>query len=1331
MPDASLERRLSAYLPHFERERIADWATPPADPQRHTTSGAALFADLVGFTPLTRHLTASGSAGPERLSALLDATFGRMVALIEAAGGDVVLFAGDALLAVWPDGGAADSGPGDTRDAAGPVIRAAAAGRAILDALDGVQPEAGVELRLRASVASGDFDLLRVGGHNGRWRFLAAGSAIDQLDAVDAAGEAGQVLLSPEAAGRVSDRGAGSLTGRSLPGGFFAVETIDAPPLPARQPAVPALDALRLQVPRVVAHWLEAGQDDWLGEFRQLSVMFVAIPGGAAAPLEVLDAGIRAAQEVLERFRGSVYSLAADDKGLTLIAAFGLPPLAGADTAVRAVGAALQVHDGLAARGFDAQIGVTTGRVYCGAYGGAERRHYAIVGSPMNLAARLMVAADDGVLCDAATRKAAGDRAAFDELEPIQLKGFEDPVPVFRPTALRRRSLFSASTRIVGRQPERARLQTVIDRAIAGESDGLLIEAEAGLGKSTLLAAFAADAEERDVRVLSGGGDALRASTLYFGWRSVLEALLPENEAERAAAVEAALAPDARELAWIPVLSAIVPIGREENDTTRDMTAEVRAFAIEELVVSLIGHAARESPTILLLEDVHWFDSRSQALLLAAHRRLPGVPIVVSARPFDGPTPPDLAAFAAADATDILRLQPLSADDVEELVALALGVERVPRELVDFVRRHAECHPFHSTEMVRALRDRGALEVTGGACRIRTSSGRLDDVEAPASIQEVVLARVDQLEAGQQVVLKTASVVGREFDEAMLRNLFADAETAVRLPGELEVLEQRELIEPVEETDGRFRFHHAIIEDVVYGALPFAQRRHIHRRVAEWYESEDAMDRAGRAPLLAHHWDKAAVPERALVHLEAAGVEAADAFSNYEAVRFLSRAVELQAAGLDVEPPRRAEWERHLGEARIRLSQYDRADAHLQRALGSGGLRVHRSATSLLPALLFHVGVQATHRLLPFVRVGSRRIHERRAHGARVYKRVAEVAYFENDKLRLLHATLAALNMAEDCGAVLEQVNGFGSLAIVADLGGMSGLADRYMARAIDVAEASERPSVIGRGHMLALIRAITRGDWEQAAHSAERGQEMFTALGDNHRWETCVATHGYAFLARGEFDRADEQYELAAVSARFGSPQTQTWARAGQLAAQLDGGEPTDFTVAEVERLLHAEDQSRTEQLTCSGLLARAYLRRGETERAREAAARTIEWLGGEAPAVYYPLWSICGAADVLFAEAKAEGGEPPEDLVALTKLMRAHGKMFPICVPRARYYEGRLAALRGRSERAARLWAEGAEAARDLGMAYDEALLAGAATVRPDGSDRPRPSGRPERSG
>ena len=1316
----SLERRLAAFLPRFERERIAGWTEPPTRPERIDGAGAVLFADLAGFTALTRRLAEEGAAGAERLSRILDATFGRMVGMIEEDGGDVILFAGDALLAAWTPAA------GDCLQVE--IARAAACGGRIVEALDGCAPEPDVVLRLRASVAAGPLSILRVGGVEGRWRFLIAGPVIAQLSATDAAGSPGHVLLS-SATAEAAD---GRVSGTRLTGGQLRVDgAAAAPPRPTRRESiVPPLDLLRSVVPRAVAHRLEAGHDEWLGEFRALSLLFAGMElGGTSLDVHRLHACVAAIQDILGRYRGSIYSLAADDKGTALIAAFGMPPLAVQDTAARAVGAALEIRDSLQRSGAPSSIGVTTGLAFCGGYGGLERRHYAIVGPPINLAARLMKSAAGGILCDEATRSAAVTRVSFGPPRALRLKGFDEAVRASAPVALRSASRVAKTDRLVGRATELRRLDDILASAGSEAAGSLLLEGEAGLGKSTLLGAFVRRAAERDIRVLSGGGDSLRDSTLYFAWRAVLEDLLPPDPAQRAATVRTALGGDERLLRWAPLLSAIAPVGIPDNATSREITGEARAHSVQELMVRILEWATRERPTILLLEDAHWFDSPSYGLIHAVARRLPSLPVVLSSRPHEGPMPPELAAFCGLDRVDSLRLQPLGEEDIPELIALALGADRVPDELVAFVRRRAECHPFHSTELVRSLRDRGLVEVTNGSCRIRTESGDLEGVRAPASVQEVVLTRVDQLAADQQLILKTASVIGRTFGADMLADVFPVREARGGIQAGLDVLVARDMIQPRPSgpTNGAtFEFRHAIIADVVYGALLFSQRRELHRSVAEWYEHRTDRPARARAPLLAHHWDCADVPAKALGYLETAGADAVAAFSNREAVRFLTRAVELdEARAAGVEGFRRAEWERNLAEARIRLSQYDQAKVHLHRSLALRGLRVHRSAPALGASLLWHLGVQGAHRLVPRLsRPAGAADGDRRSHGAKVYKRVAEVAYFENDKLRLLHATLAALNMAESCGAIPEQVNGYGSVAIVADLGGMRSLAERYMARAVEVAERSGRPSIIGRAHLLALIRAITHGHWERARVSAERGREMFARIGDAFRWETCTATYGYGFLLRGDLGGALGVFEEAAQSARQGAPQTQTWARVGQLAALLQAGEDAAHVVHEVERLLEAEHQSRTELLTCSGILARAYLADGKTERAREAAEKTLAWLDGEAPAVYYPLWSIAGAAEVFLSSAAAAAetpeGSPASGLGAgagrgetlaaarsITAILRAHARMFPICVPTARRFEGRLEALQSRPERALALWREGAERARALDMRAELALL------------------------
>src|SRR4029453_1628932 len=149
--------------------------------------------------------------------------------------------------------------------------------------------------------------------------------------------------------------------------------------------------------------------------------------------LEVVQPAIAALQPILRLQEGRLKQLVVDDKGLTLIAGFGLPPLAHGHEAARAPKVALKAQAALRNLGMRCAIGVATGRAFCGAVGGDVHREYDVIGDVMNLSARLMQAASDTILCDEATQSAARSRLRFRALPTILVKGKTDPVAVYRP----------------------------------------------------------------------------------------------------------------------------------------------------------------------------------------------------------------------------------------------------------------------------------------------------------------------------------------------------------------------------------------------------------------------------------------------------------------------------------------------------------------------------------------------------------------------------------------------------------------------------------------------------------------------------------------------------------------------------------------------------------------------------------------------------------------------------------------------------------------------------------------------------------------------------------
>ena len=235
-----------------------------------------------------------------------------------------------------------------------------------------------------------------------------------------AAGRArpGQLVLTSSAAS------ASGLGGPSVDDGsdHVVVTSIDGPVAAIATSSVaghPSEQLLAAFVPRELVSRIRAGQTDWLAEFRQLTILFVGIrnlDADAPGALELAQAAFRSAQAAIDHYGGSLNQIVDDDKGLTLVAAWGLPDRTHEDDPARGVLAARAIVDALAELGLTVGAGVTTGRAFTGIRGSAERCEYAMLGDVVNLAARLLQSGAGEIRCDATTARAATARLAASHL---------------------------------------------------------------------------------------------------------------------------------------------------------------------------------------------------------------------------------------------------------------------------------------------------------------------------------------------------------------------------------------------------------------------------------------------------------------------------------------------------------------------------------------------------------------------------------------------------------------------------------------------------------------------------------------------------------------------------------------------------------------------------------------------------------------------------------------------------------------------------------------------------------------------------------------------------
>src|SRR5205814_1215141 len=237
------------------------------------------------------------------------------------------------------------------------------------------------------------------------------------------------------------------------------------------------------------------------------------------------------------------------------------------------------------------------------------RREYTLIGNVVNLSARLMQAAAGGVYCDEPTFRASRNRIRFETLAPINVKGRSEPIPVFRPLGeaypgAPAPGRASAGKPLIGRRAER---QALVDRLRAlrdrGEGGVVVLEGEAGIGKSRLLWELLRQARDDSVSLLSGAADAIDKATPYFAWRPVFRQLFgldgPAQDQEVwRRQVLSQLAGDPELCRLVPLLGAVLPGDWPANELTAEMSGEVRAENTNRLLLRLLARIPG-SPLVL------------------------------------------------------------------------------------------------------------------------------------------------------------------------------------------------------------------------------------------------------------------------------------------------------------------------------------------------------------------------------------------------------------------------------------------------------------------------------------------------------------------------------------------------------------------------------------------------------------------------------------------------------------------------------------------------------------------------------------------------------------
>jgi class 3 adenylate cyclase/tetratricopeptide (TPR) repeat protein len=1319
----TLINTLKSYIPDILQGRIANDPTPPNKPFAEDYTAAVLFVDISGFTALTEEFAARGPSGAEDISAILNRFYGQWIDIIKGYGGDIIKFAGDGLLVIW-----------QYNDLEKATLLAAQTAFEARKELENFRV-GDRTLSTRIALGTGHIALTGLGGVFNRWEMVVTGDALDQIGNAQKWLKPGQIIISPEAWEKIKGHVSGTAVeeGRMLLTGINSrVQHEAARNYPLEESSIPAL---RSYIPGSIARRIDAGQSDWLAELRRVTSLFINIPEMVrGTDPETAQSLAQTLQSSIYRYEGSVNKIAVDEKGVSLLAAFGLPPFSHEDDPLRAVLAAQDIYRQVDALGLTCFIGVATGRMFCGVIGNEKRREYTITGDAVNLSSRLMHAAESGVempdgshasiLCDSTTFEGAKSRVNFTALKPIMVRGKSQPVPIYVPQSRNVKGLGEvALTDIIGRETERFALAEALRALVTKESRAVIIEAEAGLGKSRLVEEVFRQAEAMNVSVLLGVSEAIEQNTPYHVWKNITERIFQLDPhasiTEQRLAFEKMIEQSGYLKEQAPLLSPVLPFAIPDNDTTRNITGETRANVMQQLIVDRLHQVARETPTVLVIEDVHWMDSGSWSLLNLASQRVSPLLIIITNRAMGTNAPPEYNHLKSRPNTRYLELVPLGDYDIETLLCQRLDVDKLPDELVAFIRNKAEGHPFYSVELVYAMRDGGFIEVKNRECKITSFAGNLDELNLPNSLEGVITSRIDKMPPAHQLTLKVASVIGRVFALQELSAIYPIKSEVTALPEYLTNLEKQELtVLEKPDPDISYLFKHIITQEVAYNLLLFSQRRSLHRAMAEWYESSFVQDIVTYYPVLAHHWKQADVLEKAMDYLVKSGEMAFHNGAYREAIQFFSQANEKAETSTEEIPAvRRAGWLRSIGEAQMGLGQMEAARESFRKALT---ILKHPDATTPITIILGLIGqyfIQSLHRRFPNFFIGRYKDKDGiLQEAAQNLTHLAYVNYIKLESVAMLYHTLGGINLSEDGGSMSPaRVWALGTASAMLGFLPNHTLAKQYAEKALSASIQVDEPRSRSWTYLAVGTYKLGVGQWDESRSALLKVKELASQAYDNGlEGNAQVVLAGMEFYRGADFEESQNIYDsLLSLSKKSGNHLQLTWATYGCSFLQLVRGE---FEAArENVKIGDTLDDTPINVAHLNGIRAISNWRLGSELEAIKNCARALPILISLPPQVYSLLMGYRMVAQVTF-EAWEQGKcfdvagwrskhEIKKTAQTLLKLFNKYDNTFLIGKPSLHYFLGWSHWLDGRNKQAFKEWQSGAEKAKELAMPWDEA--------------------------
>lgn len=644
-------------------------------------------------------------------------------------------------------------------------------------------------------------------------------------------------------------------------------------------------------------------------ERRQLTVIFCDLVDSTVLACrldpedlqDVIRQFLDACSQVIERLNGYVAKYMGDG----MLAYFGYPH-AHENDAERAVHAGLTILDTVKAfnlnnphpqLGIAARIGIATGQVVVGELIGQDTaKERSVFGETPNLAARLQaLAKPDQLIIDLATKRLVGNEFELSDLGVSSLKGFVTPVQAWqvlsiKPSASRFESYRSNQlTKFVGREQE---ISLLLDRwhdAVSGEGQVVLLNGEAGIGKSRIarsLCNHLADEQHQTIQfqcspyhtntVLYPAINFLRQAAKFTNQDNAETQL---NKLEAMAAESGINNPET-----VSLLANLLSVRVNHRHPPLDVSSEKHKDMTLEALVHYLQKLADRCSLLLTVEDAHWLDPTTLELMtrIIGRIRQMHMLLLITSRPGFKPV---WAEYSYATSLTLCRLpRRYSA----ELVAAMTGGKELPPGVQQAILAKADGIPLYIETLTENVLESGLLIEGEDAFTLK---GPLKELPIPDSLQALLMERVDRLGPAKEIV-QTGAAIGREFTYEVLQATVEVPDSELRNALDLFVSSGLVLQEG-EIPFATYYFKHALVQEAAYSMLPRKLRQALHARIAKALESRFSERVSMEPELLAYHYEQAGLAGPAVEYYHRAAHRDVERSASIEALNHFNRALEL------------------------------------------------------------------------------------------------------------------------------------------------------------------------------------------------------------------------------------------------------------------------------------------------------------------------------------------------------------------------------------------------------------------------------------------------------